>query len=115
MNEHDDEPVLIYVTFETRSEAEEVAHTLVAARLVACVNILPDMLSIYEWQGQISRASEVVALFKTRQALAAQVKSEIRSLHSYETPAILVIPTAGGDAGYCEWIRAVTSMSTEVG
>lgn len=99
-----DDPVLIYSTFPSLGEAEEVGHAMIAAQLVACVNIYPGMISLYEWQGQIVRASEVTALFKTRQALAERVMAEIKALHSYDTPALLVLPTAGGDKAYCDWI-----------
>ena len=90
---NDDRPVLIYTTFPALAEAKRVGEALVAARLAACVNMFPGMISIFEWTGAREEASEV---------------AETKRLHPYELPALLVLATEGGSAEYCGWIAAQT-------
>ncbi|MCG5236226.1 divalent-cation tolerance protein CutA [Xanthobacter oligotrophicus] len=97
---------LVYTTFPSRDAAEEVARALVEARLVACANILPGMVSIFRWEGQVERADEVVMILKTTAARASDVVEAVRARHPYEIPAILVLPVEGGLAAYLGWIGA---------
>jgi periplasmic divalent cation tolerance protein len=105
---NEDRPVLIYTTFSSLEEAKQVGGALVAARLAACVNMFPGMISLYEWEGAREEASEVAMIIKTRGALAQQVLTEVTRLHPYEVPALLVLATEGGSADYCDWILRET-------
>src|ERR1051326_2758015 len=101
--------VLVYTTYPSVVEAERAGRAVVERRLAACVNILPGMVSHYWWQGAIERAEEAGIIIKTRAALADAVGHAVRELHSYTTPAILVIPVEGGDAAYLQWIATESS------
>jgi periplasmic divalent cation tolerance protein len=105
---NDDRPVLIYTTFPALAEAKRVGEALVATRLAACVNMFPDMISIFEWKGAREEASEVAMIIKTRSSLTEAVLAETKRLHPYELPALLVLPTEGGSAEYCDWIAGQT-------
>jgi periplasmic divalent cation tolerance protein len=105
----EDRPVLIYTTFATVEDAKALGNALVERRLAACVNIFPGMVSIFEWKGAREEASEVAMIIKTRAGLTDAVLAEAKVLHPYEVPALLVIPTGGGSAEYCAWIRAQTA------
>jgi periplasmic divalent cation tolerance protein len=109
---NDDRPVLIYTTFQSLDEAKRVGDALVAARLAACVNMFPGMISIFEWKGARKEASEVAMIVKTRASLVEAVLEETKRLHPYAVPALLVLPTEGGSAEYCGWIVSQTA-STE--
>jgi periplasmic divalent cation tolerance protein len=100
--------VFVYTTFPSLVEAERVGRTLVERRLCACVNILPGMVSYYWWQGAIERGDEVVMIIKTRASLTEAVHGAVKELHSYSTPAILVIPIEAVDPDYHAWIVAET-------
>jgi len=100
---------LIYITFPTLAEAESVGQQLVQRRLVACVNILPGMVSIYRWKDAVERAEEVVMIAKTPMSLADDVTSAVRALHSYETPAIVTVEARQVEPGYLAWIRDSTT------
>jgi periplasmic divalent cation tolerance protein len=100
--------ILVYTTFPSIGEAEQAGQALVERRLCACVNILPGMVSLYWWQGAVERGNEVVMIIKTRASLAEPVREAVRKLHSYTTPAILVIPLDGVDPDYHAWIVAET-------
>lgn len=100
--------VFVYTTYPSIVEAENAGRTLVEQRLAACVNILPGMISLYRWQGAIERADEVVMIIKTRAALAEEVRAAVIKMHSYSTPAILVIALESVDAAYLAWLFAET-------
>ena len=98
--------VLVYTTWPSIVEAEPAGRKIVEKRLAACVNILPGMVSHYWWQGKIERAEEAVMLIKTRASLAEQVSAAVKELHSYTTPAIMVLPVESLDPAYHQWIVA---------
>lgn len=103
-----DMPVLIYSTFPSLDEAKRVGGALVDARLAACVNVFPGMISIYEWEGARETAEEAAMIIKTRAGLKEQVISEVKQLHPYDVPALLILPTQGGSTEYCAWIMQET-------
>lgn len=105
---NDDRPVLIYTTFPSVEDAKRVGDALVAARLAACVNMFPGMVSIFEWKGAREEANEVAMIVKTRAELTEAVLHETKRLHPYELPALLVLPTEGGSDEYCGWIASQT-------
>src|ERR671919_632341 len=96
--------VFVYTTYPSIVEAETAGRALVEERLAACVNILPGMVSHYRWEGGVERGEEVVMLIKTRAALAEAVRAAVKAKHSYDTPAILVLPIESVDHTYLGWI-----------
>jgi len=100
--------VFVYTTYPSIVEAERAGRALVERRLAACVNILPGMVSLYWWQGAVERGDEVVMIIKTRASLAEPVRAAVKEMHSYTTPAILVIPLESVDPDYHAWIEAET-------
>jgi periplasmic divalent cation tolerance protein len=66
------------------------------------------MISHYWWQGAVERGEEVVMIIKTRASLAESVGTAVKEMHSYTTPAILVIPIESIDKGYLAWLMAET-------
>ncbi len=104
--QENDKAVLVYTTFPDQAAAEGTGGAIVQAGLAACVNIIPGMTSIYVWQGNLSRDSEVVMLVKTRASLAERVMAEITARHPYETPALLILPVEGGSEAFLGWIAA---------
>jgi len=96
--------VLVYTTWPSIVEAEKAGRAIVEKRLAACVNILPGMISHYWWEGKVERAEEAVMLVKTRASLAEAVRKEVKALHSYAVPAIMVLPVESVDAEYYRWI-----------
>lgn len=97
---------LLYVTAPDVPTARTLAGALVEAKLAACVNILPGMLSVYQWQGDIQHDEEVVMLVKTTNAAASAARDLILQKHPYDTPAALSLPVdgAGSSPAFIEWI-----------
>jgi periplasmic divalent cation tolerance protein len=106
--------VFVYTTYPSIVEAEQAGRAIVQRRLAACVNILPGMISHYWWQGALERGEEVVMIIKTRASLAEGVRNAVREMHSYTTPAILVIPLESVDQAYFSWIMAETATPAEI-
>jgi periplasmic divalent cation tolerance protein len=100
--------VFVYTTYPSIVEAETAGRALLERRLCACVNILPGMVSLYWWQGSIERGDEVVMIIKTRAGLSEAVRTAVKQMHSYTTPAILVVPIEKVDPDYHAWIVAET-------
>jgi periplasmic divalent cation tolerance protein len=103
-----DKPVLVYSTFPSAEEAERIGGSLVDRGLSACVNIFPGMTSIYVWEGKRARGAETAMLIKTRAELAERVVGEVRKLHSYSNPALLVLAVDGGSEAFLRWIAEQT-------
>ena len=100
--------VIVYTTYPSVVEAEQAGRALVERRLCACVNILPGMISHYWWEGKVDRGEEAVMLIKTRASLADAVGAAVKEMHSYTTPAVLVMPLESVDPAYHAWIVAET-------
>jgi periplasmic divalent cation tolerance protein len=100
--------VFVYTTYPSVVEAEKAGRALLERELAACVNILPGMVSLYRWQGALERGEEAVMIIKTRASLAEAVCGAVKEMHSYATPAILVIPIESVDQAYLAWILAET-------
>ena len=103
--------LLVYTTYPSIVEAERAGRSIVEQRLAACVNILPGMVSHYWWQGAIERGEEAVMIIKTRASLAERVCAAVKEMHSYTTPAIMVLPIEQVDAAYLSWLMAETEAA----
>jgi periplasmic divalent cation tolerance protein len=103
-----EQPLLVYTTFPDEQTALSVGQELVAAKLAACVNVLPGMKSVYAWKGAIERGDEVVAIVKTRQALRERVRDALKARHPYETPIILFLQVPGGHPATLAWLFGET-------
>ena len=101
--------VFVYTTWPSTVEAEQAGQSLVERRLAACVNILPGMVSHYRWQGKVERGEEAVMIIKTRASLAGAVEAAVKELHSYDVPAIVVLPVESVEGNYLGWIMAETA------
>jgi periplasmic divalent cation tolerance protein len=107
------EIVAVYVIFGSDEEARRIGRAMVERRLAACVNILGACHSIYRWQGAVEESSEVAAIFKTRFEQAEALMAAIHLDHSYDVPAITVLPIASTHREYLEWVVQETSDPIE--
>jgi periplasmic divalent cation tolerance protein len=100
---------IVYSTIDNIQDARRIAHTLVEEQIVACVNIIPKIESVYRWKGKIENDEEVVLIAKTTDKNVKKTIQRIKSLHSYELPDIIVIPIIGGLKDYLDYINDETS------
>lgn len=96
--------IVVLITAANAEEATRLAENLVESHLAACVQILPTMLSIYFWKGEIQRDREVLLLVKTTVQNFAQLEGKVRELHSYETPEIIALPVTAASEPYLNWL-----------
>ena len=95
----------IYITTKDIEQAKQIGKVLVEEHLAACVNILPQMTSMYYWEGKLQTDQEAVLIAKTKIPFVEQLVSKVKELHSYAVPAIVVFPVEGGNVDYLNWIK----------
>ena len=98
------EIVALYVIFGDEAEARRIGREMVEARLAACVNVLGPCRSIYRWRGAVEETDEVAAIFKTGHARVNDLMQAIHAAHSYDVPAIAVLPIASTHRAYLDWV-----------
>ena len=99
---------IAFVTAGSAAEAETIAGALVAEGLAACVNILPEVSSIYQWKGKTEKDTEVKMVIKTTAGCIEALISRVVELHSYEVCEVTVVPIVAGSEPYLNWIDANT-------
>ena len=100
--------LLVFTTLPTADKAAEIAKVLVEEKLVACVNVLPAVRSIYRWQGKLHDENEVLVLLKTRAEHLERLKLRLLEVHPYELPEVLAVPVESGYQPYLEWLAGET-------
>ncbi len=100
--------VAIYTTFEDLNEAKKVGCLLVEKKLAACVNLIPNVISIYRWEEKVVEATEIILWCKTQEFLIDKIQNIIQELHSYSLPAFVVYPIHSGSEKYLKWLSEET-------
>ncbi|HZB45019.1 MAG TPA: divalent-cation tolerance protein CutA [Pyrinomonadaceae bacterium] len=98
--------IVVLMTAGSREEASRLAEMLVGAHLAACVQILPEMESVYRWKGAVHREPEILLLAKTTAACFDELEREVRALHTYDKPEIVAVPVTHVSIPYFEWITS---------
>lgn len=98
----------IYSTTGNIEDAKKIARLLVEEKLVACVNILPKIESVYRWQGKIEEDSECVLIAKTTDKNVDKAIQKIQELHPYDVPDIVVLPIIKGLKKYLKYVEDET-------
>ena len=96
--------VIIFVTASNKRQAKQIAKKLLKARLVACVNIIPKIESLFRWQGKVDHASELLLVAKSKKEKFPRIVKLVKSMHSYAVPEIIAIPIVAGNKEYLRWI-----------
>lgn len=100
-------PVRIALTtVSSLEEGRRMARLLVERRLAACVNLVPNLTSVYRWHEAIEEAAEVLLLMKTTAEKLPALEAAVRELHSYELPEFLVLDIESGSQPYLDWLRS---------
>jgi len=96
--------VIAFSTFPDAETARKIAHELVESAIVACVNIVPSVESIYFWKEKTETSAEVLAIFKMTAARYSEFESRLRKLHPYDVPEIVRLNIAEGSPDYLRWV-----------
>jgi periplasmic divalent cation tolerance protein len=104
--------LVVFVTAPSLDDARRIATELVSERLVACVNLIPGIESVYSWNNRIEVSAEILLLIKTTKVRYAELEERIKSMHQYTTPEIIGIRIECGLPSYLKWVRDSTSAGT---
>jgi periplasmic divalent cation tolerance protein len=102
---------IVLTTAGSAEEANKIARSLVERRAAACVNIVPQITSIYRWKENVEEAREWLLIVKTTAASFSAVRDTIAELHSYEVPECVCLTMEDGSPSYLDWIAK--SVSTK--
>ncbi|WP_447970264.1 divalent-cation tolerance protein CutA [Nitrospira sp. M1] len=106
--------IVVFVTAGSESEAKAIARRIVQDRLAACVNIVPTIQSVFEWEGKVLEEQESLLIIKTKAEIFDMLESVIKAQHSYSVPEIIALPIQVGAADYLEWLgQAVKPAITQ--
>lgn len=83
---------------------QEIANFIIENRLGACVNIVPEVSSIYWWKGNIEKDRESLLIVKTSRARFSELKERVKEIHPYTVPEIIALPIIEGNEDYLIWI-----------
>ena len=97
--------IVVLCMIDTYEAAKSIARTLVESKLAACVNIVPQITSIYSWKGEIVEDNEFLLIVKSKSEAYDKLESEIKELHSYEVPEIIAFDINKGLPEYLRWIE----------
>lgn len=97
-------PLLVLTTVGADFDARSLAHTLVEARLAACVNIIDRIHSVYRWEGRVADDGEQLLLIKTTDARVDALREELLRLHPYDVPEFVVLPIESVSEAYLAFI-----------
>jgi periplasmic divalent cation tolerance protein len=96
--------IVILITCANKKEAGEICGQLIRKKLVACVNIVDAVESVFWWEGKVDKAKEVLLIAKSKKTKLAKIASLVKSIHSYDVPEIIALPVVGGYKPYLDWI-----------
>jgi periplasmic divalent cation tolerance protein len=99
---------LIYMTVKDRDEAELIGKTLLEERLVACVNLIDSMESMFWWDGKVQQQKECFLLAKTEAEFVDTIIERVHALHSYECPCVVALPIENGNPAFLDWVHFQT-------
>jgi len=100
---------IVLTTFPKDRNPVTIAETIVKEKLAACVQVLPQMTSVYLWQGKINKDTEFLVLFKSIESKVPELMARIKELHPYDTPQIVAIRASDIDKSYQAWLTEALS------
>jgi periplasmic divalent cation tolerance protein len=105
--------ILVLCTCPAEAVALDIARVLVKEGLAACVNRVPGLTSIYQWQGRVCEESEELLLIKTTPQRYQALEMRLKTLHPYEMPEIIVTPIVTGSDQYLAWLNAAANIEAD--
>jgi periplasmic divalent cation tolerance protein len=98
------EHVVVLTTLSSEEQAVELAKELLGRRLVACVNVVSGVRSLYRFKGVLSDDRESLLLMKTTSDRYEELAAAVAAIHPYEVPELLSLPVANGSSDYLAWV-----------
>jgi periplasmic divalent cation tolerance protein len=102
--------MVVVTSVGTEDQALDVAHALVRARRAACVNIIPNVHSVYRWKGRVCDDGEMLLIIKTRASQFEGVRETIQKINTYELPEVLGYRVDWSSPGFASWVDKMTAV-----
>jgi periplasmic divalent cation tolerance protein len=100
--------IVVLITTSTGDEASRIGAALVEEHLAACVNIVPEVRSLFFWEGRKQEEQEALLICKSRLPRMEQLVARVKSLHSYAVPEVIALPIVAGSRDYLDWVKDET-------
>ena len=100
--------IVVHVTAKDPAEAEKIAQGLLNKKLVACVNVIAGVKSLFWWEGKIDQSQETLLVIKSQKKHFKKIVQEVKALHSYSVPEVIALPIDAGNPDYLKWIKEST-------
>jgi periplasmic divalent cation tolerance protein len=100
--------IVALITASSEAEAVKISTALIEEHLAACVNIVPEIRSLFTWKEKTQDENETLLIVKSRQPLLDRLITRVKSLHSYTVPEIIALPVIGGSGDYLAWLKETT-------
>lgn len=104
---------MVVVTASTHEEALRIGRRLVEKKLVACATVVPNVTSVFEWEGTVTEERECFMVLKSNSDAYPFLEAEVKASHSYEVPEILALPVVRGSSAYLTWLHAAIKVPNE--
>jgi len=101
--------IVLFITTDSASEAQQISKVLLEQKKAACVNIIPNIDSLFWWEGKLDSERENLLVVKTKASLLPEIINLVKKVHSYAVPEIIAMPIVGGNQDYLEWIEKSVS------
>ena len=102
--------IIVFMTASSIDEATNIAEKLVAENLAACVNIIPDIKSVYIWEDKMCKDDEILCIIKSTKGMYSALEKRIKELHSYDVPEVICTRIEDGNPDYLNWIDSLVSQ-----
>ena len=99
------EGIVVFVTASSEKEAQKISDKLIKKKLVACVNIVPGIQSIFRWKRKIYQEEELILMMKSSLSKFDEIVTEVKHYHSYDVPEIIALPIVAGAEDYLQWVE----------
>lgn len=99
---------IVNCTTSSKINAMEICEYLIESKLAACINIVPNVVSVYKWEGKVVEGQEFLMIIKTKESLFKKVEKAITERHEYSLPEIVATPIIKGNKDYLKWLKSET-------
>lgn len=100
--------IVVLMTCANEDEAQSIVEKLLDQKLIACANLTQPVRSLFWWEGKVNSEQEILVVMKTREECFVDLKTLIKSFHSYSVPEIIALPIVAGNEEYLNWIDEST-------
>ena len=102
--------LVVLVTASSQEEARMIGRRVVEKKLAACVTVVPNVISVFEWEGIVCEEHEWLLVMKSNADAYEALEAEVKTLHSYDVPEILALSVVKGSSEYLAWVKATTNV-----